>query len=73
MSGRSKRFFPLFSTASRQVLGSAQSPIQWVPEIGPSEIKRPEREADHSPYLMPGLKMVEPYLHYPIRFHGVLN
>jgi len=33
----------LFATASRPVLGTTQSPIQWVPGL-----KRPGREADHS-------------------------
>jgi hypothetical protein len=34
----------LFSTVSRPALGATQPPIQWVPEV-----KRPRREADHSP------------------------
>jgi hypothetical protein len=34
----------LFSTSSRQALGSTQHPIQWVPGV-----KRPGREADQSP------------------------
>jgi hypothetical protein len=33
-----------FSTSSRPNLGPTQPPIQWVPGV-----KRPEREADHSP------------------------
>jgi hypothetical protein len=40
--GRDKNF--LFSKSSRPALGSTQPPIQWVPEV-----KRPGREADHSP------------------------
>jgi hypothetical protein len=40
--GRVKNF--LFSTFSRQAMGSTQPPIQWV--LG---VKRSEREADHSP------------------------
>jgi hypothetical protein len=34
----------LLSTLSRPVLGPTQPPIQWV-----LEVKRPGREADHSP------------------------
>jgi hypothetical protein len=41
-SGRVKNL--LFSKSSRPALGSTQPSIQWV-----SEVKRPGREADHSP------------------------
>jgi hypothetical protein len=36
-------------TASRPALGPTQSPIQWVTETLPLGVKRPKREADHSP------------------------
>jgi hypothetical protein len=39
----------LFSTASRQGLGSYQPPLQWVPGALYPGVKRPGREADHSP------------------------
>jgi hypothetical protein len=39
----------LFTTASRTALGPTQPPIQWVPESLSLGVKRPEREADHSP------------------------
>jgi hypothetical protein len=39
----------LFTTASRTALGSNQPPIQWVPGALSLGIKRPGREADHSP------------------------
>jgi hypothetical protein len=39
----------LFSTSSRPALGSNQPPIQWVPGVLSPGVKRPEREADHSP------------------------
>jgi hypothetical protein len=39
----------LFITASRTVLGPTQPPIQWVPGAPPLGVKRPGREADHSP------------------------
>jgi hypothetical protein len=35
--------------ASRPVLGPTQPPIQWVPGVLSLEVKRPGREADHSP------------------------
>jgi hypothetical protein len=39
----------LFLTTSRPALGRTQPPIQWVPgDISPG-LKRPKREADHSP------------------------
>jgi hypothetical protein len=38
----------LFTTASRMALGPTQ-PIQWVPEALSLGVKRPGREADHSP------------------------
>jgi hypothetical protein len=45
--GRVKNF--LFCTLSRPALGSTQPPIQWVPGALSREVKRPGREADHSP------------------------
>jgi hypothetical protein len=39
----------LFVTASRPVLGSTHPPILWVPGALTSGVKRPGREADHSP------------------------
>jgi hypothetical protein len=46
-SGRGQDF--LLPTPSRPVLGPTQSPIQWVPGALSPEVKRPGREADHSP------------------------
>jgi hypothetical protein len=37
------------TTASRTALGSTQPPIQWVPGALSLGVKRPGREADHSP------------------------
>jgi hypothetical protein len=39
----------LFTTGSRTVVGTTQPPIQWVPGALFLEVKRPRREADHSP------------------------
>jgi hypothetical protein len=39
----------LFDIMSRPALGPAQPPIQWVPETLSLGVKRPGREADHSP------------------------
>jgi hypothetical protein len=36
-------------SASRPALGLTQPPIQWVPVTPFPEVKRPRREADHSP------------------------
>jgi hypothetical protein len=47
-SRRSWEFF-FFTTASRTALGPTQPPIQWVPGALSLGVKRPVREADHSP------------------------
>jgi hypothetical protein len=39
----------LFTTASRTAPGLTHLPIQWVPGALSLEVKRPGREADHSP------------------------
>jgi hypothetical protein len=39
----------LFTTASRPALGPTQSPIKWVTGALSLGVKRPVREADHSP------------------------
>jgi hypothetical protein len=45
--GRGKNF--LLSTASRPALGPTHPSIQWVPGAVSLGVKRPGREADHSP------------------------
>jgi hypothetical protein len=60
------------SIVSRTAMGPTQPPIQSVPRALSPEIKRLDHEADSSPPS--SAKMVELYLHSPIRFHGlVLN
>jgi hypothetical protein len=56
----------LFTTASRTALGPTQPPIQWIPRALSLGIKRPGREADHSPPSSAEVKeCVELYLHSP--------
>jgi hypothetical protein len=40
-----------FPAGVRPALGPTQPPVQWVPEAPSSGVKRPGREADHSPPL----------------------
>jgi hypothetical protein len=54
----------LFTTASRTALEPTQPPIQWVPGAISLGLKRPGREADHSPPRSAEVKeWVELYLH----------
>jgi hypothetical protein len=56
----------LFTTASRTALGPTQPPIQWVPGALSLGVKRPGREADHSPPSSVEIKeWMELYLHSP--------
>jgi hypothetical protein len=47
----------LFTTASRPVLGPTPPLIQWVAEVLSLEIKKPRREAYHSPPSSPESRM----------------
>jgi hypothetical protein len=63
----------LLTTASTSALGPTQPPIQWLPAVLSLGIKRPGREADHSPPSNAEVKeCVELYLHSPIPLHGVV-
>jgi hypothetical protein len=62
--GRVKNFF--FSMSSRPALESTQPPIQWIPGV-----KRPGREADHSPQASAEVN-VDLYIQSPIRLYGVV-
>jgi hypothetical protein len=55
----------LFSTASRPALGPTQPPIHWVPGALSPGIKRPGREADHSPPSSAEVKNVWRYTSTP--------
>jgi hypothetical protein len=62
----------LFTTASRTALGPTQPPIQWVPGAFSLDIKRPGREADHSPPSSAKVKKVWSYTStLPISLHDV--
>jgi hypothetical protein len=64
----------LFFVVSRLSRWPIQYHIQWVLGAPFLWVKRPEREADHSPHLVPMSRMVELYHHSPIGLHGmVLN
>jgi hypothetical protein len=63
----------LFTTASRTALDPTEPPIQGVPGASLLGIKRPGREAEHSPPTSAEFKeFVELYLHSPIHLNGVV-
>jgi hypothetical protein len=54
------------TTASRTVLGPTQPPLQWVLGALTLGVKRPGREADHSPPSSAEVEeCLELYLHFP--------
>jgi hypothetical protein len=56
----------LFTTASRTALGPTQPPVQWVPGALSLGVKRPRREANHSPPSSAEVKVwVELHIHSP--------
>jgi hypothetical protein len=61
-----------FTTAFGPALGPTQPPIKWVPSALSLGVKRPGREADHSPPSSAEVKGVELYLHSPIRLYGAV-
>jgi hypothetical protein len=63
----------LFTIASRQILGSTQPPIQWVPGVFSLGLKYQWREASHSPPSSAGVKNAWRYIFTPaIRLNGVV-
>jgi hypothetical protein len=64
----------LLATASRLALKPTQPPIQCEPETLSTEVKRPGREADHSPPSSTEVKNVWSNTSTPaIRLHGVVR
>jgi hypothetical protein len=62
----------LFSMSSRPVLGSTQPPNQWVPGVLSPGVKRPWREAEHSPPTIAEVKKnINLYNDSPMRLHSV--
>jgi hypothetical protein len=61
--GRVKDF--VFSTSSRPALGSTQPPIQGVSGDLSPKVKRPGREADHSPPASADVKKMRIYTSTP--------
>jgi hypothetical protein len=58
---------------SRTALGPTKVSIQWVKGTLSLEVKRPGRQADHSPPSSAEVKeCVELYLHSLIRLYGVV-
>jgi hypothetical protein len=63
----------LFTTMSRPALWPNQPPIQWVPVALFLKVKRPGREADHSPPSSYEIKNAYSYTSAPtIRLHGMV-
>jgi hypothetical protein len=63
----------LFSNVYRPALGPTQAPTQWVSGALSVEVKRPGREADHSPPSTVEVnECVDLYLHSLVRLHGVM-
>jgi hypothetical protein len=64
----------LFTTVSRPALAPPpQPPIQWVPGSLSLRVKRPGREADHSPPTSVKVKNAWSYnFTSPIRLHGLV-
>jgi hypothetical protein len=58
----------IFSASSRPALGSTQPPLQWVPGALFQEVKKPGREAAHTPTASAEVKQIRS----PIRLHGVV-
>jgi len=65
--------FFLFTTIFRVALGPTKPPIQCIPRAVIPEVKRPGREAYHSPPFRVEIKNVWSYTSTPpIRYHGVV-
>jgi hypothetical protein len=61
-----RSFKQIIIYGSRTALGPTQTPIHWIPGALSLRIKRPGREADHSPPSSSEVKEgVELYHHFP--------
>jgi hypothetical protein len=58
--GRVKNF--VYSTSSSPALGPTQPPVKWVLGAVSLGVKRPGREADHSPQTTAEVKKIWMYL-----------
>jgi hypothetical protein len=56
----------LLTTAPRPALGSTQPPVQWVRGAFSLGVKRPSREADHSPPFNAKVKNTWSYISTPL-------
>jgi len=66
--------FFLFTAVSRPAPGPTQVPIQWAPGALSPQLKRPAREADHSPPSSTVVKNARRYTSTPsIRLHGMVS
>jgi hypothetical protein len=71
-AGRGVGIF-LFTTVSRMALGPTQPRIQWIRGALSLGVKRPGREADHSPPSSAEVKNAWNYTsNPPIRLHSVV-
>jgi len=62
-----------FAIVSKPALGPTQTLIQWVAGALSSEVKRPEREVEHSPPSTAHLQKTWSYTSTPPgRLHGVV-
>jgi hypothetical protein len=65
--------FSIFFPASRPALGPTQPPIKWVTGALSLRVKRPGREADHSPPSSAEVKKERSYISTPqYAFMGVM-
>jgi hypothetical protein len=62
----------LFTTMSRLALGLTQPPIQWVSGEISLGVKRPGREADHSPPSSAEVRNAWSYTSTPVHLKGMV-
>jgi hypothetical protein len=59
----------IFSTSFRPALESTQPSTRWIPGAVSPRVKRPGREAEHSPPTSAESKKI----HFPMKLHGVVH